>query len=77
MSIGDEVSSFTNSTFAAAGGITPTGKAWVGKDSNTIQGLALDIGKTATPLNLWAMEVSYTIPELESAIRATEASEAQ
>lgn len=77
VSIGDEVSSFTNSTFAAAGGITPTGKAWVGKDSNTIQGLALDIGKTATPLNLWAMEVSYTIPELQSAIRAGRPVDAQ
>lgn len=69
VTIADEVSSFTNSTFAAAGGVTPTGKAWVGKDTNAIQGLALDIGKTAQPLHLWAMEVTYTIPELESAIR--------
>jgi hypothetical protein len=67
VTIADEVSSFTNSTFASAGGITPTGKAWIGKDVNTITGVALDIGKQAQPLFLWGMEVSYTIPELESA----------
>ena len=67
VTIADEVSSFTNSSFAAAGGINPTGKAWIGKDTNAITGIALDIGKTAQPLFLWGMEVSYTIPELESA----------
>lgn len=67
VSIADEVSSFTNSTFAAIGGLTPTGKAWIGKDASAIASLALDIGKTAQPLNLWAMQLGWTIPELESA----------
>ncbi|CAD5276722.1 conserved hypothetical protein [Bosea sp. 62] len=67
VSIADEVSSFTNSTFAAIGGLTPTGKAWIGKDASAIASLALDIGKTANPLNLWAMQLGWTIPELESA----------
>ena len=69
VSIADEVASFTNSSFAAVGGIQPNGKAWAGKDANAIASLALDIGKTPQPLNLWAMELSWTIPELESAIR--------
>lgn len=69
VSIADEVSSFTNSTFAAIGGINPAGKAWVGKNATEIAGLALDIGKTPQPLTLWAMQLGYTIPELESAIR--------
>jgi len=69
VTIADELSSWTNSAFAAAGGITPAGKNWIGKDSNSIPGIALDIGKTAQPLYLWGMELSYTIPELESAIR--------
>jgi hypothetical protein len=69
VTIGDEVSSFTNSTFAAAGGISPTGKAWVGKDTNAVTSIALDIGKTSQPMFLWAMEMSYTIPELDSAMR--------
>jgi hypothetical protein len=67
VSIADELSSFTNSAFAAAGGPSPGGKSWVGKDANAIAGIALDIGKTATPLTLWAMQIGWTIPELESA----------
>lgn len=67
VSIADETSSFTNSTFAAAGGASPNGKSWVGKDATTIQGIAIDIGKTASPLPLWGMELGWTIPELESA----------
>src|SRR5215471_5354102 len=43
---GDEISSFTNSAFAAAGGINPTGIAWIGKNVNDITGAQLDIGKT-------------------------------
>lgn len=69
VSIADEVASFTNSSFAAAGGMSPTGKSWVGKDANAISSMALDIGKTPYPLNLWAMELSWTIPELQSAQR--------
>ncbi len=67
VSIADEVSSFTNSTFAAIGGLTPSGKAWIGKDASAIASLALDIGKTAQPLALWGMQIGWTIPELESA----------
>lgn len=67
VSIADETSSFTNSSFAAAGGPSPTGKAWVGKNTDTIAGIALDIGKTAQPLTLWATQIGWTIPELESA----------
>lgn len=69
VSIGDEVSSFTNSTFASAGGTNPNGKAWIGKNTNAIAGMALDIGKTTNPLNLWGMEIGYTLPELQSAIQ--------
>lgn len=67
VSMADESSSFTNSTFAAAGGIASNGKNWVGKNTNMIPGMALDIGKTVSPLYLWANEISYTIPELLSA----------
>ncbi|MDE1905290.1 MAG: DUF2184 domain-containing protein [Rhodospirillales bacterium] len=67
VSIADEVSSFTNSTFASAGGPSPNGKSWIGKDATAIAALSLDIGKTANPLTLWGMQVGWTIPELESA----------
>jgi hypothetical protein len=69
VTIADEQSSFTNSSFAAAGGASPNGKNWIGKDTTTIKGLALDIGKTAQPLTLWGMELGWSIPELESAQR--------
>lgn len=67
VSMADEVSSFTNSTFASVGGTRPNGKSWIGKDTTTIASMALDIGKTAQPLTLWGEELSWTIPELESA----------
>ncbi|WOQ37371.1 DUF2184 domain-containing protein [Acinetobacter soli] len=67
VSIADEVSSFSNATFAAAGGASPKGKSWVGKNADAIAGIALDIGKTAQPLTLWGMQIGWTIPELESA----------
>ncbi len=69
VSIADESSSFTNSAFASAGGMNTAGKAWVGKDSNAITGISLDIAKTAQPLFLWAMQLGWTIPELQSAIQ--------
>jgi hypothetical protein len=67
VSIADEFSSFTNSAFAAAGGIAGNDINFIGKDSNAISGIALDIGKTSSTLYLWGMEISYTIPELLSA----------
>ena len=67
VSIADEFSAFTNSSFAAANGVQGSGKAWIGKDATAITGISLDIGKTTTPLGLWAMQLGWTIPELESA----------
>lgn len=69
VSIADEFSSYTNSSFAAPGGTSPNGKAWVGKESNVLQNIQLDIGKTVNPLTLWAMELGWTVPELESSIK--------
>lgn len=67
VSIADEYSAFTNSSFASAPGVAGSNKAWVGKDSSAIVGVSLDIGKTMSPLTLWAMQLGWTIPELESA----------
>lgn len=67
VSIADEKTSFTNSTFAAAQGIAGSNKSWVGKQSNAIVGISLDIGKTIQEIPLWAMQLGWTIPELASA----------
>lgn len=69
VSIADETSSFTNSSFASAGGPSPNGKSWIGKDATAIAGMSLDIAKTAQPLPLWGMELGWTLPELESAMK--------
>jgi hypothetical protein len=77
VTIADEVSSFTNSSFASAGGIQPGGKSWIGKNAREIASMQLDIGKTANPLTLWGEEISWTIPELESAMKAGRPVDAQ
>lgn len=69
VSIGDEVSSFTVSSFAASGGIKGSGKAWAGVNSNQNGNIAIDKGKIATPMNVWTQDVSYTVIELEQSIR--------
>ena len=74
VTIADEVSSFTLSTFASQGGLGTgagigNGKAWIGKDSNQITGISADIAKIPHQLRPWAMELKYTILELESAAK--------
>lgn len=73
VSIADEGSSFTLSNFGSAGSIGGSGirngKAWVGKSTDQVGGLSVDIGKYLQPLRLWALEVKYSIPELESAAK--------
>ena len=69
VTIGDELSSFTNTSFASTGGMSPTGKSWISKNATTVPAMQLDIGKTANPLMLWGQELSYSIPELVSAMQ--------
>lgn len=67
VSIADELSSFTNTDLATAGGPNPNGKNWIGKNSTTMPTTNLNIEKTAQPLPLWGMELGWTLPELASA----------
>lgn len=67
VTVADEASSFTNSSFASPGGNKPRGKSWAAKTQNATPGISLDIGKTANPLTLWSEEVGWTLPELASA----------
>jgi len=74
VTVADEVSSFTLSTYASASGLGAgqgigSGKAWIGKNTGQITGIALDIAKIAYPLRPWAMELKYTVLELESAAK--------
>jgi len=73
VTIADEASSFTLSSFGAAGGIGSNsitgGKNWIGKTTSQVGGIGVDIAKLTNSLELWGMELKYTIPELESAAR--------
>ena len=64
VTIADDATSFTQSNYAATGGINPNGKNWVGRVTNAISGVAVDIGKIVNPLHPWGMELSYTVFEL-------------
>lgn len=72
VSIADEVSSFTLSSFGSAGSLGTghgirNGKAWIGKSTDQIGGIGIDMGKFPQPLTPWGMEIKYSILELASA----------
>jgi hypothetical protein len=74
VTIADEVSSFLLSTYASAGGLGTgqgigNGKAWIGKNTDQITGVSVDLAKVPQPLHPWAIELKYTILELESSAR--------
>ncbi len=70
----DEVSSFTTSTYGTGGGlgtgqVVGSGKGWIGKDTNQISRVSVDIAKITQPLIPWGKEIAYTVLELESAAK--------
>lgn len=77
VSIADEVSSYTNTDFAAAGGPNPNGINWIGKNTTAIAGPALTIERTPQPLRPWGMELGWTVLELASAQAAGRPIDAQ
>lgn len=81
VTIGDDVSSFTLSSFASPGGLGASGigngKAWGGRSTTQITSIEVDIAKVVYPLRPWMMEIKYTIFELESAAQAGRPIDAQ
>ncbi|MGR7336010.1 DUF2184 domain-containing protein [Klebsiella aerogenes] len=67
VSIADEMSSFTNTTFAAAGTPNANGKNWISPLATAIAGINVDIEKKGFPLGLWGMELGWTVIELNAA----------
>lgn len=67
VSIADEISSFTNTTFAAAGTPNANGKNWISPLATAMAGISVDIDKKGFPLELWGMELGWTIIELNAA----------
>lgn len=72
VTLGDEVSSFTQSSFSTPSG-PGTGSAigqkrsFIGKKSTQIPEMEVDIDKTTVPLLPWGEGVAYSLPELTSA----------
>lgn len=74
VTIADDVSSFTLSTYGSAGGLGTgqgigNGKAWIGKNTDQITGVSLDMAKIPHPLRPWGIELKYTTFELESSAK--------
>ncbi len=75
VTIADEVSSFTLSTYGSNGGLGTgnsigNGKAWIGKATNQVAGVGVDIAKIPHNLRPWGLEIKYDILELESSAKA-------
>lgn len=74
VSLADEMSSFTLTTFGSAGGLGTgqgigNGKAWIAKSTNQVTGVGVDSGKYPQPLTPWGVEIKYSLLELESAAK--------
>jgi hypothetical protein len=74
VTIADDVSSFMLSTMASAGGLGTgngigNGKAWLGKTTDQVTGVSVDLAKIPHPLRPWGIELKYTTFELETSIK--------
>ena len=74
VSLADEISSFTLTSFGSAGNLGAgngimNGKAWIGKSTDQIGGVGVDTAKIPNPLTPWGLELKYTVLELESAAK--------
>jgi hypothetical protein len=74
VTVADEASSFTVSTYGwggslGTGQVAGKGKAWIGKDTNQVSRVSVDIAKLTQPLMPWGKELAYTVLELESAAK--------
>ena len=71
VTIADEVSSFILTNYAGGFGGTSTGsKSWITGSSTTPAQVTLSQTKVTNPVTPWGMEVSYSIFDLEKAMKA-------
>lgn len=70
VTLADEFASWTLTNMAAPSGMPgASGKSWASRNMNQTTGPQLDLAKLSQPLHPWAMEVQYTIFELEAAAK--------
>ena len=70
VTIADEVSSFILSNYAGGfGGTGPGKKSWISGMSTTPAQVGVSQTKVTSPITPWGMEVSYSVIELEKAMK--------
>lgn len=69
VTIADEVTSFMLSNYKGGFGAPGSGKSWISQNSTTPDRVSVDVTKVTTPVTPWGMELSYSILELEKAMR--------
>lgn len=67
VTIGDDSSSFTQTTYGSPGGVASTGISWMSKEADAVTSVSVDIGKVSQPLIPWGETVQYTQLEVASA----------
>ena len=77
VTLADEFTSFMLSNYAAPGGINTKGKNWIAQGSTAIPGISVDLEKHTKPLRPWAMELAYSIFDLEKSIKLNRNIDAQ
>lgn len=65
LTMANETSSFTRSTFGGGGTQQADGKPWISPATTTLPGVSINGEKVDTPLRLLGREVTYTSVELE------------
>lgn len=65
LTMANESTSFTRSSFAGGGTQEATGKPWISPETTTIPGVSVNGERVVSPLRLLGREVSYTSVELE------------
>lgn len=65
ISMANESTSFTRTSFGATGGVNANGKNFIAPNTTTIAGIDVNGERVTSALRLWGQEVSYSQVELE------------
>ncbi|MET3481552.1 DUF2184 domain-containing protein [Methylobacterium sp. 1973] len=64
ITIANDTASFLLAGYAETGGMSPNGISWISQGTDSISGVAVDVGKTPQPLHLWGKELKWTVVDL-------------
>ena len=64
VAITDDYAAYILNNYAVPGNLSPGGKSWVGKNSTSVAGPAIDVAPVINPLNAWGEFPSWSMREL-------------